>query len=234
MLVQGVKKIGFTVVVIFLLSVIQGSVWGQDGGQPPVQPPVQPPAGGGDGSNTSPPAEVEAGDGRIDLDEPTVDIELSDDERNQGFVGASAPRIIERGFVGAASNLSGPPLAPEATFGGGVNDSVTSQAIAGGAGGQGGAQIGFSVTRRSLRAKLRPAFSSPRPLAAQVVSRFGEHLSRQPGGQSLIGQYSVSISNRTAVLSGKVKTRQEADRLVRQLRLEPGVYKIVNKLEVMN
>jgi hypothetical protein len=191
----------------------------------------------GGGESTS----VGEGEGVGDLDN-AVQIESSDDVRNQGFVGATAPGIQGLGFVGAASENSGPPLASGATFGGGVNNSVNSSFSAGGTnagrgGGAGGftsADNGIRVTRRSLRAKLRPSFSSPRPAPEQVSNRFTDHFFRQPDSQNFQGQYSIRIENRTAYINGSVDSRADSDRLVRQLRLEPGVYAIVNQLKILN
>ena len=60
---------------------------------------------------------------------------LSDNTRNQGFVGATAEGIQILGFVGASSETSGPPLTDGATFGA---VSTTAALRAGGGGGVGG------------------------------------------------------------------------------------------------
>jgi len=180
-------------------------------------------------------------DGDVDLSEGNVNIEVSENTRNQGFVGATTQDISnqETGFIGAASEMSGPPLVDGQNFGGGVNQftptiPAANNNAAGGGGQQGfgGTGNGVTIQRRSLRARLRPSFYAP-PVPGRVVSnRFQSHFSRQPGSQ-LTGQgYSVRVENRTAFINGTVNTRADSERLERQLRLEPGVYKIVNELSI--
>ncbi len=172
-------------------------------------------------------------------------IELDDivDNRNQGFVGATAARIQEFGFVGRPGELIAPPMADGSSFGGGVNDSTQSTINIGGGttgGGNAGRGVtgfsaagnGVTITRRSLRSAVRPSFSAPQMSGAQVSTRFGNHFVLQPGAQSQPGSYSIDIRDRTAFLNGSVSTLAESERLVRQLRLEPGVYKVVNQLQI--
>ncbi len=172
-----------------------------------------------------------------------VKLETSDDTRNQGFVGSTATRVTEFGFVGASSETSGPPLAEGATFGGGVNTGGAAGGAGGGRGAAGGGQIGqgfggagtqngFSVTRQSLRARLVPSFSAPVVSSAEVADRFNASFARLPESLIMSGQYQVSVNNRTATITGFVPTRADSDRLVRQLRLQPGIYKIDNQLQV--
>ena len=165
-----------------------------------------------------------------------VDIQTSENTRNQGFVGPTAPGISaepQDGFVGAVSEQSGPPLAA-GSFGGGVNN-VTPPTFSGAnTGGGGGEMNGFTVNRRSVRARLRPSFYAPRAPSAVVTSRFQNHYSRQPGSQSTGGQYSIAVNNRTAYIRGWVNNAADSQRLERQLRLEPGVYRIVNELSYGN
>lgn len=213
--------------------------------------------GGGTGGDTS------GGDGAI---EP-VELELGgdlEDTRNQGFVGVTADRVQELGFVGASSETSGPPLSDGATFGGGVNGSGT-QAGGGGGGGGGnpfggggvnggfggqnqlgtGTQNGFQVIRQNLRTNLVPLFYAAPVSNEQTVVRFQNRLARQPVPQAQyqtatgfsspsdsISSVIVQIENRTAVLTGYVGNPAERDRWERQLRLEPGVDRIVNQIEV--
>lgn len=240
MMVQIFKNLLLATVLVYSVVGLQSSALGQDGGgQLPGDggqvPGGQVPAGQQGGDTGGPNAPVDFGDGEIDLSEPIVGIEPSDDTRNQGFVGANAATMNAEGFVGAGGELSGSALAEDATFGGGVNNSSNIPVLGGrGGGGQATQPLGFTVTRRGIRARLRPVFSAPRLSAPEIVNRFGDRLSRQPGSQPLVGQYSVTVNNRTAVLSGNIRTRQQADHLVRQLRLEPGIYKIVDRLRVVN
>ena len=134
-----------------------------------------------------------------------------------------------------------PQLAEGAFVAGGVNDSSNSNvnisggnAGGGGAGGFGGATNGVTITRRSMRSRVRPSFSAPKFSGQQVRSRFNNHFVLQPGSQTMAKSYSINVQDRTAVLNGSVSTKAESDRLVRQLRLEPGVYKVVNRLQVLN
>ena len=152
----------------------------------------------------------------------------TEDMRNQGFVGATSADV-EGNFVGPSSQTNG-----DATFGGGVNDSGTQAGAGGGGGGAGGGgggvnggfggqggagtQNGFEVIRRSVRARLVPQIDA-RPIPGdQVVSRFQNRFSRQPGLQrsrqafsnqpfvngsaSGASSVNVQVENRTAYLTG--------------------------------
>jgi hypothetical protein len=238
---QRIVFFSLTMVLAVSASVANGQVI--DPGIPPVdQPPVQVPdtdtgnQGGEETGNIS-----DSGDSNLDLSE-SLDIGFLDDTRNQGFVGATAPGIQGFGFVGAASDNSGPPLAEGATFGGGVNET-------GGGGGGGGArgnagqgqgfgpaqdQNGFTVIRRNLRAQLRPRYEVTRVSPAEISSRFNNRFYRLPESDAFAGKFSISIENRTATINGAVQSQEESDRIVRQLRLEPGVYRINNQLQILN
>lgn len=233
-------------IVLFTLSLVLAVSASAANGQiidpgTPTLPPVQVPdtdtggnQGGEETGNIS-----DSGDGNLDLSE-SLDIGFMDDTRNQGFIGATAPGIQERGFVGAASDNSGPALAEGATFGGGVNDSIGGGGGARGNAGQGqgfGAaqdQNGFTVIRRSLRAQLRPRYDVKRVAPNVISSRFNNRFYRLPESDEFAGRFSVSIENRTATINGAVQNQEESDRIVRQLRLEPGVYKINNQLQILN
>ena len=181
-------------------------------------------------------------DGNVDPVDAVI-LETSADTRNQGFIGSTATRVTELGFVGASSETSGPPLAEGGTFGGGVNAGGAAGGAGGGRAAGGGGQIGqgfggagtqngFSVTRQSLRARLVPSFSAPVVSSAEVADRFNASFSRLPESLNMSGQYQVSVNNRTATITGFVPSRADSDRLVRQLRLQPGIYKIDNLLQV--
>ena len=203
--------------------------------------------GGGGGESTT--SNVSGNDGEIG-DTPNVEIDVSDDVRNQGFVGPTAGTIqngrtteqasaFERnaGFIGSASDSSGPPLSDGGTFGGdGTNSSGGSFSGGGGAarggGGFTGAQSGVNIVRQSLRARLAPTFYAPKIPPTQITNRFNNRLMRQPGGTMVGTGYSIQVVDRTAYINGTVPNNQESERLVRQLRLEPGIYKIVNQLQI--
>ncbi len=210
---------------------------GGDVGTPVVQPQPTVPTNQGTTSNVTTGGEapdISIGD--------QVTIDLSENTRNQGFVGALAPNIVDRGFVGAASDLTGPALAEGASFGGGVNGTggAGGGRATAAAGGRGGQQAGFgaalnsgvTVTRRSLRSRVRPVFTAPALPAAEVSSRFSNTFYRLPKALDFSGQFNVSVENRTAIITGSVATEADADSLVRQLRLQPGIYQIDNQLKI--
>jgi len=183
-----------------------------------------------------------------------------EDTRNQGFVGATSVQIQELGFIGASSETSGPALSNGATFGGGINNSGNQPAaggggggvnggFGGGGGGQGqlgaGTENGFQVIRQSMRTRLVPQINVAPIPGPQVVSRFQNRIARQPvpqiSGPPFANQaffngaaprVNVQVQDRTAFLTGFVGSQAERDRWERQLRLEPGVYRIVNQIEV--
>jgi hypothetical protein len=239
-MVQSFFKLCLLVALPILLAVTGATSSLAQGTDPNIPPATELPTQ--DFGNATQTGTIgDAGDGNLELslnDDSIVTI--SEDVRNQGFVGATATRVRDFGFVGAAADLSGPPLAPEATFGGGVNNTVGGGGGAGGraAVGQGfgaaGTQNGFSVTRQNLRARLVPSFSSPTQTASQVVSRFNNDFYRLPIAQEFSGEYEVSVNQRTATITGSVRSPADADRLIRQLRLQPGIYHIDNQLRIGN
>ena len=196
---------------------------------------------------------ADIGDGPVDL-EGASSLDLGgqeEDTRNQGFVGATAPGVTANTFVGAASPNFG-ELAPDATFGGGVNDGGTNSipggggaggggnlgggagaGAQGGAGGFGGATSG-GVFRSNLRARLRPSFDAPVISPQFTENSFNNNLARQPSAQSLVGRYQIFVQNKTVTVTGVVNSQADADRLIRQLRLQPGIYgKIDNQLQII-
>jgi len=117
-----------------------------------------------------------------------------EDNRNQGFVGATAPGVTENTFVGAASQTFG-ALADDATFGGGVNDGTPSS-IPSGAGGGGGLANSIATCLRStncLSAGYRKQFLQ-QPLAPTIGSiadrSLPSHNSKQNCDRVGCGQYS--------------------------------------------
>lgn len=169
--------------------------------------------------------------------------EDTDDQRNQGFIGPTGTRIQENGFVGSPGENSGPPLAAGASFGGGTND--VGGGGAGGAGGRGNTQNqnngfggtgqvkGFQIFRSNVRANLRPQFSSPQVGGFESADRFQNRIRRIPSMGNDGGGVQISISNQTATIQGFVRSHEERNRIERQLRLEPGVYRINNFSQVI-
>jgi hypothetical protein len=168
------------------------------------------------------------------------------DLRNKGFVGVTARRTTDLGFVGPAGTLSGPALVSGATFGGGVN------AGGGGAAGRargamggplmGGGQFGqfgmagsqnfFEVARGGLRGAVQMDFAYPQYSNEQVATQFASNFSRLPDTQNFAGQYQVTVNDKKATVTGWVRSQADSDRLMAQLRLQPGVYSIENNLQI--
>lgn len=167
-----------------------------------------------------------------------IDLE---DVRNQGFVGPAAERIQSQGFVGPPGETLAPPLAEGATFGGGVNGGGSggggsgnqrSTASRGGQGfGQGNTK-GFQVIRQSVRTRLVPEFASPATPPAEVGARFRSQIQRQRGIQSDGAQLQIVMDGRQATVQGFANTVAEKQRFIRQLRLQPGVDRIIDQVLV--
>jgi hypothetical protein len=172
-----------------------------------------------------------ASDGQLETVDP-FRLEFSIEERrNQGFVGPTAEVITERGFVGGQGADSRLPLADGRSNGGGVNDG---RGVRSPPGSQiNNQQNGFTIQRQSIRAKLRPAFAAPSTPGFVAASRFQSRIARQPVISQMNQGVSVMVSNRTATLTGVVASKAQRDLLVRQLRLEPGVYKIVDQTKLV-
>jgi hypothetical protein len=167
------------------------------------------------------------------------------DQRNQGFVGSVGTRIQESGFVGPPGETTGPPLVDGASFGGGVND-VSLGTGGGNVGGgnnrnrnagfggfgQQGPVKGFEVMRSSVRANLRPSFDSPQVAPEQINDRFRQTIRQLPNTSGDGEGVQISINGTTATINGWVRSREEGNRIERQLRLQPGVYRIDNQVQI--
>ncbi len=216
-------------------------------------------------------------------------IPTTNDRRNQGFVGATAQRVQNFGFVGSASDRSGPPTTSGQSWGGGVNSSLgggSRQAggIGGGQAGLGGTGMGARTgglggntntfntfgglggrgnqlgglggfgnfgglggfgqqmfggmggnqNAGGLRGEFNPVFMSNSPPVQidRVPQQFNASFAHQPASQYFAGQYQVQMDGSTAVVTGRVASQADANQLISQLRLQPGIYKIENQLEV--
>lgn len=172
----------------------------------------------------------------------------SDDVRNQGFVGSTGTSIQESGFVGPPGETTGPPLADGANFGGGVND--VNLTTGGGAGGNAGGRLnnrnngfgvagqqgivkGFEVLRSSVRANLSPQFDSPTVSPDQIENQFQQTIRRIPNMTGDGSGVQISIVGTTATVRGIVASEAEINRIERQLRLQPGVYRIDDQTQVI-
>ncbi|MFM7739011.1 MAG: BON domain-containing protein [Planctomycetota bacterium] len=201
--------------------------------------------GGGGASNSSQPLNL---DNQLNI---TPNTPTAVDERNQGFIGPNAQQIITQGFVGASTQLSGAQPANGTSFGGGVN--TQSGGAGGGIGGAQGLRAtgtnggrnrnamgglgGFGNTatagvRRNVRNRLVNQVQVNRVPAAEVAQRFTTRLDRIPLEANAGNDVKIALEKGTAVLTGSVPSSEAANRIERQLRLEPGVYKIDNRLEV--
>ncbi len=186
--------------------------------------------GGGGGAGAT--------DGEIQTVDP-FQLELNIlDRRNQGFVGANAEILNQQGFVGNAGNNSNIPLAAESrsSLGGNVNNGlgVRQPPQANQGGGVGGQQNGFTVNRSTMRTRLVPSFQAPRTPGFATQARFESRMRRQPIVNQMPGNISVQIQDRTATMSGTVSNNAEKQMMMRQLRLEPGIYRIVDETTTGN
>ena len=210
---------------------------GQTGGQLPTTDGGQVDGGRTDGGDVGTADQTDtggggntadgAGDGELESVDPfRLDFQI-DDLRNQGFVGPTAEVINAQGFVGPPTQNSGPELAEEASVGGNVNagrgarNATTSNVQL--------QQNGFVVQRQGIRARLVPSFAAPRTPGFVAQTRFQSRIVRQPVVRQLGQGVNVSVANRTATMTGFVRTDAERQILMRQLRLEPGVYQIVDQ-----
>lgn len=173
------------------------------------------------------------------------------DERNQGFIGPNSQQIIDSGFVGASTQLSGGQPTNGNSFGGGVNTQGSSGGgrsgggalgaqglrATGGAMGRNAGLGGFGNTntagvRRNVRSRLVNQVQVNRTPSSEVARRFSNRIDRLPTITGVGENVQISLTNGTATLTGNVPTAEAASKLERQLRLEPGVYKIDNRLQI--
>ena len=153
--------------------------------------------------------------------------------RNQPFVGRSIERFET---LGIQAHPRSNAVAPGSVFssGGGAGG----RGFAGGRGGnagQRGLQNGTSnnVVRRSLRTRLVPRITVNNPVTPeQVTSRFQQRLVNSQMVDNPMANVRVRVENKTAYLSGVVSSIDARNRAERMARLEPGIYRIENKIEV--
>ncbi len=167
----------------------------------------------------------------LDTEIPEIAIPEFEDRRNQGFIGATGSNVQELGFVGGLSQFVGGST--EGSFGGDVN------ANSGSAGGRGGGNAGFSgggtangfqlVRPKYIRTRLRANFDAPQIPNEFISNQFSNRLNQLPavGSSPTVNE---SINNRTATITGRTSSPEAAVRIERQLRLEPGVSRVVNQL----
>lgn len=249
-------KFGFCVVLAIAATLGTAPVVAQEGGGGGGGPD---PGGGpttGGPAQTQPPRQGTTGGGGFggggaidptgqatEINPSVSQLITSTDTRNQGFVGSTSDRVREFGFVGAASLTSGPPLAQGASFGGGNN--ARGAAGAGGlnrAGGLNnrmgagfspfGAQNGVEIFRSGLRTTWSMNFDTPTVQPEQLVANFNNSFRNLPVSQGSQLGHVIEMVGTTAIVTGAVASQEEANRLINQLRLQPGIYQIDNQLEV--
>lgn len=200
----------------------------------PQQPTTQIPDAGGDAVGGGAGGGSTASDGTLETVDP-FRLEFNIEERrNQGFVGPTAQIINESGFIGTPSEQSALPLAEGRSIGGTVNDGRGVRAAPNSSVGTtiNSQQNGFTVQRQGIRAKLRPDFLAPQTPNYVIESRFQNRIARQPVVQRMGQGVMISVANKTATLTGSVSSDAERKIMIRQLRLEPGIYKIVDQTSV--
>lgn len=153
--------------------------------------------------------------------------EIEDLRGENGFVGRTRERIEEQGFVGPTKELI-ESVSGASNAGGGGN-------FGGGGGGFGAAaDNGFTVSRSSVRARVRPNFSFPTVSPQTIQEGFQRRVQRLPNlrtGAPMSIQ--VKVEGTTATLTGRVVDQESIDNMVGQLRMEPGIYRIVNQVELV-
>ena len=187
----------------------------------------------GGGSGSSPGSQGDIGENlALDTDIPEIAIPEFEDRRNQGFVGVTGSNVQELGFVGGLSQFVGGST--EGSFGGDVN-TTTGGGASGRSGGNagfagGGTDNGFQLMRpKFIRTRLRVNFDAPQIPNEFISNQFSNRLNQLPavGGSPTVN---VSINNRTATITGRTSSPEASVRIERQLRLEPGVSRVVNQL----
>jgi osmotically-inducible protein OsmY len=91
---------------------------------------------------------------------------------------------------------------------------------------------GNAGVRRNVRNRLVNQVQVNRVPAAEVAQRFSTRLDRIPTVSGVGSNVQVELQNGTAVLTGRVPSAEASGKVERQLRLEPGVYRIDNRLEI--
>lgn len=168
------------------------------------------------------------------------DVEVEPDQRfERGFIGRTAADATDgidnrsSGFVGRRGSSTGGGELGGGVNGGGNNAFGNAGRGQGGFNGVNGSQNYFEAFKLTpVRARLRSGIGRVNFSAPVVANRFQNRLSTMPSTRSYSGGVNIAINNRTATLTGVVRDPNVARRLVRQLRMEPGVYKIIDNIQV--
>ena len=154
-------------------------------------------------------------------------IEPPDDRETGGFAGLSTDQIVHP-YSEFYESLNTGGGGGGAGIGGGRGGGV------GGFGAGGGQSNGFNVIRSNVRSRLLPQINAPRMSPVVVSNRFSQQLTRVPGLRALAGNISLQVSDRTGVLTGFVQSAEQRALIERQARLAPGVYRLVNQIQISN
>lgn len=153
--------------------------------------------------------------------------------RIQPFVGRSRERYLEQGLVHPRSLLSTDSLGSNTGSGGGGGNAFGNFQNQGGANLQPSGQNGFEVVRQSLRTRAVPQFVvNNRPTTGQVSTRFQQRLAQLQLASGPESDVRVNLAGTLAILSGTVNSVEERDMIERMARLEPGIYRIENRLDI--
>jgi BON domain len=146
---------------------------------------------------------------------------------NTGFIGGSATSILN-GQAATAGRTGG--LGTAGLIGG-------LSGLGGGFGNRGAGNTGFGNQANSqssgpqIRFRITLGFTHPRPSASAVSVGFARRLTRLPQLPSA-KLVSVTMEERTAVLSGEVDSEREKRLIAHLARMEPGVSEVRNDLTV--
>ena len=167
------------------------------------------------------------------IDQLTIpEIPQFENERFQPFVGRSRERFEALGI--RAHPRSNIEVAGSSGNGGGGGRTVGA-AGRGGQRGQGLQAGGASnnIIRRSLRTRLVPRIEVRTPVSAQQVSsRFQQRLGQSRFMVNAASGIGIRVENSTAYLTGIVGSAEERARVERMARLEPGIYRINNQIQI--
>lgn len=211
-------------VMIALPGWIAAPAWGQGtGNQDPGQTDTGGDSGGDNGGQTGAPTQV-----GVDAEQAFSGIDRG------GTVGATA-QSVTAGFGGGSGN-QGQGQA-NGGFGGGLGGGFGG--FGGGFGGLGGFGSAFGANQfnqgsngPTIRTRLRSAVVVPPRSQAVVANRVQRTFYRTPAADRL-ENVGVAIEGTTAIVSGTVSN--ESDRRMSELllRLEPGIDRVENRVQVI-
>ena len=153
------------------------------------------------------------------------------------FVGSAIVNLPDGGYVGATAESIGSSSGGMGGGGGGgggggfAGGGGARGGFGGGGGGAGNSNAVIVTRPNQIRSRVVMSFQ-PRPVSTvQMSNRFNRRIRTMPRVRAT-GNAGVSIQNGTAFIRGTVRSPAEAQAIERQLRLEPGVRRIVNQTQV--